>query len=328
MSVVLCGTPKSTADTVTGDDPMDEGIAGPDEPLEGGSALEALETPGKEKENKATLNFDNSNNDAEYEALLVGLRITAEMKVEKVHAFVDSKLVANQVEGSYEARGEKQKEGHGDHPVHDGPRKVIHKAMNAGYYWSSMQKDTNHEIRSCDSCQGMDIVGPLPKAPGRLKFLIVAVDYFTKWLEAKPVVSITGRQVKNFAFDNIVCRFRLSAVVITDNEMQLINEPFKSWAENLRIKLISTLVYHPQANGAVERANRIIMQGIQTRLHQEGAGWVEELPNVLWVHMTMPKTSNGETLFSLVYGTEAVIPAEVGMPTRRITQGLDESNEE
>ncbi|GJZ77317.1 reverse transcriptase domain-containing protein [Tanacetum coccineum] len=263
------------ADTVTGDDPMDEGIAGPDEPLEGGSALEALETPGKEKENKATLNFDNSNNDAEYEALLAGLRIAAEMKVEKVH---------------------------------DGPRKVIHKAMNAGYYWSSMQKDTNHEIRSCDSCQGDGHCWTPSKGPGKVEVPNSSSRLFHQMMSQS--------------------RFGLSAVVITDNEIQLINEPFKSWAENLRIKLISTLVYHPQANGAVERANRIIMQGIKTRLQQEGAGWVEELPNVLWVHMTMPKTSNGETLFSLVYGTEAVIPAEVGMPTRRITQGLDESNEE
>nr|GEX30060.1 reverse transcriptase domain-containing protein [Tanacetum cinerariifolium] len=137
-------------DTVTGDDPMDEGIAGSNEPLEEGSAPEALEMPGKEMENKATfpkdeaetwnlytdgasnehrscarliliyqegveysyalhLNFDNSNNDAKYEALLAGLRIATEMKVENVHAFIDSKLVANQVDGSYEARGEKTK---------------------------------------------------------------------------------------------------------------------------------------------------------------------------------------------------------------------------
>ncbi|GKE82947.1 reverse transcriptase domain-containing protein [Tanacetum coccineum] len=102
----------------------------------------------------------------------------------------------------------------------------------------------------------MDIVGPLLEAPGRIKYMIVAVDYFTKWLEATPVTSII---------------------------------------EELGITLVSTSVYHPQANGAVERANQSIMQGIKTRLHQEGAGWVEELP------------SNGETPFSLAYGTEAVI---------------------
>ncbi|GKD50872.1 reverse transcriptase domain-containing protein [Tanacetum coccineum] len=137
---------------------------------------------------------------------------------------------------------------------------------------------------------GIDIVGPLPEAPGRIKYLIVAIDYFTKWLESKPVTSITGKQVKFFAFDNI--------------------------AEGLGIKLISISVYHPHVNGAVERANRSIMQGIKTRLHQEGGAWVEEFPNGSWAHRTMPKTSNGETPFSLTYGTKAIIPMEIGIPTR------------
>ncbi|GKB13663.1 reverse transcriptase domain-containing protein [Tanacetum coccineum] len=182
--------------------------------------------------------------------------------------------------------------------MHDGTQVtgkggVVHKAMNAGYFWPSMHRDANNEISSYNSCQGMDIVGPLPEAPGKIKYLIVAVDYFTKWIEAKAVTSITGKQ-----------------------------------AEGLGIKLVSTSVYHPQANGAVERANRSIMQGIKTRLHQEGGAWVEELPNVLWAHRTTPKTSNGETPFSLAYGTEAVIPAEIGIPTRRTIQGSDKENEE
>ncbi|GJS58342.1 reverse transcriptase domain-containing protein, partial [Tanacetum coccineum] len=111
--------------------------------------------------------------------------------------------------------------------------------------------------------------------------------------------------------------FEIPATIITDNKTQLINDPFKSWAEGLGIQLVSTSVYHPQANEAVERANRSIMQGIKTRLHQKGGAWVEELPNVLWAHKTTPKTSNGETPFSLAYGTKAVIPAEIGIPTRR-----------
>ncbi|GJR75167.1 reverse transcriptase domain-containing protein [Tanacetum coccineum] len=174
----------------------------------------------------------------------------------------------------------------------------------------------------------MDIVGPLLEALGKINYLIVAVDYFTKWIKAKAVTSITGKHVKNFAFDNIVCRFEIPATIITDNETQLMNDPFKSWAEGLGIKLVSTSVYHPQANGAVERANRSIMQGIKTRLHREGGAWVEELPNVLWAHMTTPKTSNKETPFSLAYGTEAVIPVEIGIPTRRTIQRSDEENEE
>nr|GEY23421.1 Pro-Pol polyprotein [Tanacetum cinerariifolium] len=56
---------------------------------------------------------------------------------------------------------------------------------------------------------GIDIAGPFPKGPDKVKFLIVAINYFTKWIEAKPVASITGTQVKKFVWDNIVCRFGL-----------------------------------------------------------------------------------------------------------------------
>ncbi|GKB50013.1 reverse transcriptase domain-containing protein, partial [Tanacetum coccineum] len=126
----------------------------------------------------------------------------------------------------------------------------------------------------------------------------------------------------------MISRFRIPATTITNNGTQLINDPFKYWADGLGIQLVSTSVYHPQANGAVEWANQSIMQGINTRLHQEGGAWVEELPNVLWAHKTTPKKSNRETPFSLAYGTEAVIPAEIGIPIKRMIQGYDEENEE
>ncbi|GJS64050.1 reverse transcriptase domain-containing protein [Tanacetum coccineum] len=173
--------------------------------------------------------------------------------------------------------------------MHDRPRKAVHMAMNTGYYWPNMHRDANNEITSRDSCQGMDIVGPFLEAPGRIKYLIVVVHYFTKWLEAKPITSIT---------------------------------------DGLGIKLVSTSVYHPQANRVVERANQSIMQGIKTRLHQEGAAWVEELPNVLWAYRTMPKTSNKETPFSLAYDTEPVIPVEICIPIGRITKKIEEGNKE
>ncbi|GKC51095.1 reverse transcriptase domain-containing protein [Tanacetum coccineum] len=101
------------------------------------------------------------------------------------------------------------------------------------------------------------------------------------------------------------------------------NDPFKKWAENLKIRLISTSVYHPQGKGAVERANKSLLRGITTRLEKGGSAWAEEVPNVLWAHQTMKKTSNGETPFILTYGTKAVIPAEIGMPTH-ITSGVNE----
>ncbi|GKA89973.1 reverse transcriptase domain-containing protein [Tanacetum coccineum] len=91
---------------------------------------------------------------------------------------------------------------------------------------------------------------------------------------------------------------------------------------------MNTAVAHPQANGLVERANKSLMHGLKARLGRERVGWVDELPNILWAHRTMLKTSNGETPFSLTYGSEAVIPAEIGMPTYRIIQFNEAQNEE
>ncbi|GJV73638.1 reverse transcriptase domain-containing protein [Tanacetum coccineum] len=91
---------------------------------------------------------------------------------------------------------------------------------------------------------------------------------------------------------------------------------------------MNTTVAHPQANGLVERANRSLMEGIKTKLGREKAGWVDELPNVLWAHRTSIKQSNGETPFSLTYGSEAVIPAEIGMPSYRTLMIREEFNEE
>nr|GEY49396.1 reverse transcriptase domain-containing protein [Tanacetum cinerariifolium] len=74
------------------------------------------------------------------------------------------------------------------------------------------------------------------EAQGKVRFLIVAIDYFTKWIEAKPVVTITGNQVKKFMRDNIVCRFGMPREIISDNEKQFKDNPFKDWCDKLNIK--------------------------------------------------------------------------------------------
>nr|GEZ90051.1 reverse transcriptase domain-containing protein [Tanacetum cinerariifolium] len=143
------------------------------------------------------------------------------------------------------------------------------------------------------------------------------MDYFTKWIEAKAVATITGGQVKKFVWDNIVCRFGISGEIISDNGKQFANNPFKDWCNKLNITQRFASVKHPQSNGLVERANRSLREGIKARLGEGNKNWVEELPHVLWAHQTMIKSSHGDTPFSLTYGTEAVIPAEIGMPTYR-----------
>lgn len=237
--------------------------------------------------------------------------------------------------------------------MHSGPRSVVACALRSGYYWPTMHRDARDMIRKCSNCQvhrpiprqpqqeltpitspwpfykwGIDIAGPFPAAAGGLKFLIVAIDYFTKWIEAKAVVNITGNQVKRFVWDNIVCRFGLPGEIISDNGKQFCDNPFKDWCAQLNITQHFASVKHPQTNGLVEHANRSLGEGIKARLDRHKGKWVEELSHVLWAHRTSIKTSTGDTPFSLVYGTEAVIPAEIGMPTIRTTEVNVTTNDE
>nr|GEU90182.1 reverse transcriptase domain-containing protein [Tanacetum cinerariifolium] len=172
---------------------------------------------------------------------------------------------------------------------------------------------------------GIDIAGPFSERSGKVKFPIVAMDYFTKWIEAKAVATITGGQVKKFVWDNIICRFGIPGEIISDNGKHFADNPFKDWCNKLNITQRFASVKHPQSNGLVERANRSLGEGIKARLGEGNKNWVEELPHVLWAHRTMIKSSHGDTPFSLTYGTEAVIPAEIEMPTYR-TAAVDAVN--
>ncbi|GJW36008.1 reverse transcriptase domain-containing protein, partial [Tanacetum coccineum] len=237
--------------------------------------------------------------------------------------------------------------------MHSGPRSVVAKAIRTGYYWPTMHMDARKLIRECNDCQvhrpvlinpqqnlspitspwpfykwGIDIAEPFPEGPGKVKFLIVAVDYFTKWIEAKPVATIAGNQVKKFVWDNIVYRFGLPGEIVSDNGKQLCDNPLKDWCEKLCIRQCFASVKHPQTNGLVERANRSLGEGIKARLDERNKDWIEELSHVLWSHRTMIKSSNEETPFSLTYDTEAVIPAEIGMPTLRTMEVDPTKNDE
>nr|GFB56099.1 reverse transcriptase domain-containing protein [Tanacetum cinerariifolium] len=106
---------------------------------------------------------------------------------------------------------------------------------------------------------------------------------------------------------------------------QLCDNPFKDWCVKLNIIQHFASVKHPQTNGLVERANRSLGEGIKARLDKHKGRWVEELSHVLWAHRTTIKVSTGDTPFSLVYGTEAVIPAEIGMPTIRTAEAKAKS---
>ncbi|KAL0444777.1 UNVERIFIED_CONTAM: hypothetical protein Slati_2200400 [Sesamum latifolium] len=172
----------------------------------------------------------------------------------------------------------------------------------------------------------MEIVGPFPLAPEQRKFLLVAIDYFTKWVEAEPLARITEGEVMKFIWKNIICRFGLLREIISDNGRQFQGRRIQEWSAGLHIKQRFTSISHPQANGQVEVTNRILVQGIKKRLDKVGGNWVEELTSALWSYRTTPRGSIGKNSFSLVYGTEAIILAKLGMISHRVLHFTEEDN--
>ncbi|XP_017438229.1 uncharacterized protein LOC108344276 [Vigna angularis] len=164
---------------------------------------------------------------------------------------------------------------------HTGWRALKARVTRVRYYWPTMEADTKTFVQRCLSCQahannthlhphplhtivspwpfaqwGMDIVGPFPIGRAQKKFLLVAVDYFTKWVEAEPLATITVAQVQEFCW--------------------------RLW-----------------------------------RLGERKGVWVDELPEVPWAYRCTPHGTTGETPFNLTYGTDAMLPVELGEPSLR-----------
>ncbi|XP_031120385.1 uncharacterized protein LOC116023521 [Ipomoea triloba] len=237
--------------------------------------------------------------------------------------------------------------------AHQGPRTLAQKIILMGYYWPSINLDCEQYVRRCATCQefhklpgrpatyyqpvsevipfarwGVDLIGAFPMAAGRKKYVIVAIDYFTKWVEAKALATITSQQCQKFLWKNVITRFGVPVQLITDNGTQFDSRPFKNFMAHLGIKHTRVAVAYPQSNGQVENTNRTILDGLKKKLQTAGRGWVDELSYVLWTYRTTPRRATNETPFSLTYGFEARVPIEAWLPTTRERNYDPEVNDE
>jgi hypothetical protein len=172
------------------------------------------------------------------------------------------------------------------------------------------------------------LLGPLPPAQGNLKYVVVAVEYFSKWIEAKPLATITSVIVQKFFWQNIVCRFGVPKAITVDNRTQFHAEAFKDFCDQIGTKIHFASVRHPESNGLVERANGIIMTGIMKLIFNQPRGkWPEELIKVVWSHNTTVSRSTGFTPFKLLFGDEAITPEEAKAGSiRTVVSAEDEAD--
>jgi hypothetical protein len=195
---------------------------------------------------------------------------------------------------------------------HIGARALTVKVFRQGFYWLSIIDDVAKLVQTYQGYQkfspnsqalsqptqlitpswplhrwGIDIVRPLTIAQGNYKFVVVVVEYFTKWIVVKPLVNIEAAGLKGFFWQNIICHFRVPREIIVDNAKQSDCHLFKDFCYQMRVDVAFASVYHPQSNGAMARANALIFTAIKKILESYHKGkWAKELPRAVRHHNT------------------------------------------
>jgi hypothetical protein len=174
------------------------------------------------------------------------------------------------------------------------------------------------------------MVGPLRQAPGGFTHLLVVVDKFSKWIEARPIVNVRSEEVVSF-FTDIIYHFGIPNTIITDNCTQFTRKKFHNFCDDNHICVDWSTVAHPKMNRQVERANGMILQGLKPRIFKRldkfQAIWVAKLSSVLWSLRTTSCRATGFTHFFMVHGSEAVLPTDIDYASLRVRAYTEEGNQ-
>ena len=117
---------------------------------------------------------------------------------------------------------------------------------------------------------------------GGVRYALVAIDYFTKWVKVEPLATITSKRVLDFMVKNIVCQFGLPKKIVLDNRMQFDSDLFTDFCEKYGITKSFSSVSYPQANGQVDAVNKTLKASLKKRLDEAKGLWLKQLSQVLW----------------------------------------------
>ncbi|CAL9012635.1 unnamed protein product, partial [Prunus brigantina] len=228
--------------------------------------------------------------------------------------------------------------------AHQGGRKMCWLIRRYGYFWPTMMKDCINYSKGCEACQrhgsiqqapsvpmnpvvkpwpfrgwAMDLIGKIYPASNKQHcFIIVATDYFTKWVEAKPVKSTTSQEIIIFIEEQIIQRFGIPESITTDRGSSFISGEMLDMAEAFKFKLLQSTPYYAQANGQAESSNKVIINIIRKMLEKNPKQWHEKLSETLWAYRTSKREATGMTPYALTYGHDAVLPMEIAVQSLRI----------
>lgn len=191
--------------------------------------------------------------------------------------------------------------------------------------------DVETYVKSCDQCQrrgkpqgknelhpikvrepfyqvGIDYVGPLPVTKEGNRYIIVAMDYFTKWPEARPVKEANAKETAKFIYEEIICRHGSPQRILTDRGSHFNNQLIRELMEKFKIKHGLSTSYHPQTNGLVERFNKTLCEAL-AKLKENGE-WDTKISPVLFAYRDKVHSSTKMKPFYLIYGREIRVPME------------------
>ncbi|RVW78332.1 Transposon Tf2-2 polyprotein [Vitis vinifera] len=225
---------------------------------------------------------------------------------------------------------------------HMGGHMLARKIMRTCYFWLTMKTDCCQFVQKCPECQihgdlihappselhaltspwpfsvwGIDIIGKVsPKSSSGHEFILVAIDYFTKWVEAASYARLTSARVASFIRSHIICHHGVPHELISDREAYF-RAKVDTLLQEYGIRHHRSSAYRPQTNGAVEAANKNIKR-ILRKMVETSRDWSKKLHFALWAYRTSFCTSTGATPYSLVYGMEAVLPIVTEMGSLRV----------
>ncbi|XP_075660080.1 uncharacterized protein LOC142629911 [Castanea sativa] len=281
-------------------------------------------------EKSLRLGFPATNNEAEYEALLVGAQMVKHLGGKVVRLYCDSRLVAGQVNGEFEAKDEQMKSY----------LKQVQGVLVLFESFKVQQVPRGHNSHA-------DSLAMLATSVGsKLPRMVIVEDLLSSSLTDILAVRVHSVHVGPSWMDPIVA-FLQHGIIPEDRtiaEKVRRSAPCYWLSEEQKLYRRSytgpyLLCVHPEAveplleelhegNGQAEATNKVILAGLKKRLDDAKGAWVEELPHVLWAYRTTPRRSTGETPFSMTYGMEAIIPLESGFPTLKSDQYDEASNHE
>ncbi|KZR96601.1 putative KRAB-A domain-containing protein 2, partial [Daphnia magna] len=215
---------------------------------------------------------------------------------------------------------------------HLGQTKTLERARHR-FYWPKMDRAVTRYVQSCKSCQtrkpdqgkkkglieitqvggpferiGIDVLGPFPRSRNGNTNIVVAVDYLTKWVEARALPDATARQIAKFFVEDVVVRHGFPRELTSDQGKCFTAEVTREVLALLRLSHRMTVPYHQQANGLVERQNKTLATMLAMYVDESHEDWDEFLGFVTFAYNTARQESTNHTPFMMVYGREAVIP--------------------